>query len=386
MRILHVTPWYEPAWSSGGTAVSVSNICRGLVKLGADVCVLTTTDKGAGEVLSKQSFSDDLGGVKIYYSACGLPGISVRQGALSIDLCKNIVKMVPKFDLVHVHSTRHIYGVVAALTCVRAKVPYVITPHGSLMPWWIESIGSPFLKKMFIKLIDRFVLSSARSLHFLSEFEKISSSKWAFNSDSFVLPNGVKKQKETSVNCQKKQKLKLLHVGRIHPQKNTLELVKAVSQLSPEDVTLDIVGAVDDQSLYDACCDFLTTSNVTHIRFLGAKSLEDVHEAYKNYDLFCMPSVVEGVSMALIEASSFGLPALVSEFVGNHREIISDDSGVLTELNAKSIAAAITSIKNDPQKLEMLKLNALKSIDKRYDIDLVVVSLQNIYKEILKNS
>ena len=382
MKILHITPWYEPAWSSGGTAVSVSNLCRGLVKLGAEVNVLTTTDMGAGKVLAKSSYSDELGGVKINYSACGIAGMSFRQGALSFGLCKNIIKMVGGYDIVHIHSTRHIYGMITAFACARAKVPYIITAHASLMPWWIEGIGRPSIKKLYIKLIDKHVLASATALHFLSDFERDSSQKWSFNKSSFVLPNGIVKTINNNIRKKQGQQLKLLHVGRIHPQKNTLELIRAVCQLSPNDVILDIIGAIDDVEYYGACCDVITVNNASHVRILGAQTFEQVQKAYQNYDVFCMPSVVEGVSMALIEAASFGLPALVSEFVGNYREILADKAGVLCDLDANSIASAIMSIVNDKMNLDELKVNALSSVDKRYDIDVVTTSLLKTYKTI----
>ncbi len=385
MKVLHVTPWYEPAWSSGGTAVSASNMCRALVRLEAEVCVLTTTDMGAGQVLSKQSYVDELGGVEVHYAACGLAGTSFRQGAFSFTLCKNIVSKVAAFDIVHIHSTRHVYGAVTALACRRANIPYIVTAHGSLMPWWIEGIGRPFIKKLYINMIDRYVLAGAKSLHFLSDFERESSTQWSFNKVSFVLPNGIKKQKSAFVNKSNEQRIKLLHVGRIHPQKNTLELIKAACQFSSESIILDIIGAVDDEPFYTACRDYIANNNIRHVRLLGAKSFEEVQKAYTNYDLFCMPSVVEGVSMALIEAASFGLPALVSEFVGNYREILADGSGVLVGVDAESISLGIASLVKDKEKLDALKLNALNSVNKRYDIDRVAALLMQKYKDIVAN-
>lgn len=385
MKILHVTPWYEPAWSSGGTAVSASNMCRALVRLGAEVSVLTTTDMGAGQVLSKQSYVDKLGGVEVHYAACGLAGTSFRQGAFSFTLCKNIALKVGEFDIVHIHSTRHMYGAVAALACSRANVPYIVTAHGSLMPWWIEGIGRPSIKKLYINMIDRHVLAGAKSLHFLSDFERDSSKQWSFNEASFVLPNGLEKQKYALANKHNEQRLKLLHVGRIHPQKNTLELIKAANQFSSEKIILDIIGAIDDEPFYNECLDYIAKNNIRHVRLLGAKSYEDVRKAYTNYDVFCMPSVVEGVSMALIEAASYGLPALVSEFVGNYREILSDCSGVMVGVDAASISLGIAALVNDREKLDTLKLNALDSVNKRYNIDRVAAMLLQKYKDIVKN-
>jgi len=46
MRILHVTPLYEPAWKAGGVVRAISLLCRGLVSLGHKVTVYTTNTDG----------------------------------------------------------------------------------------------------------------------------------------------------------------------------------------------------------------------------------------------------------------------------------------------------------------------------------------------------
>jgi len=41
MKLLHVTPFYEPAWAYGGMARGVAGLCRALARRGHDVTVLT---------------------------------------------------------------------------------------------------------------------------------------------------------------------------------------------------------------------------------------------------------------------------------------------------------------------------------------------------------
>ena len=41
MKLLHVTPFYEPAWAYGGMVRAVAGLCRALAKRGHDVTVLT---------------------------------------------------------------------------------------------------------------------------------------------------------------------------------------------------------------------------------------------------------------------------------------------------------------------------------------------------------
>lgn len=385
MKILHITPWYEPAWASGGTAVAAANLCRSLARAGVDVTVFTTTDAGSGGRLYDEEHFADLGGVKIHYYPCGLGKMKVRQGALSLGLVKAILKCVKNFDLVHIHATRHIYGVVASSVCRRHNIPYIVTPHASLMKYWVEKIGNPIIKKIFILGIDRWVTKYAASMHYLSLLEAESSEKWAFNSRYVIAPNGVNQTPSPGVPTplNREAPIKLIHVGRIHPQKNTLALVKAVLSFSSSELVLDIIGAVGDVDYHRQCLEAIAVSGNNNVSFLGSMNFDQVQDAYKRYDLFCMPSLVEGVSMALIEAASNGLPALITEYVGNCREIVSDGAGILTGLSPEEIVQSLSNLLANKDQLILLKRAARKSVEKRYNLEAVANVIMNKYKELL---
>ena len=117
MKILHITPWYAPAWAAGGTAVSVTNFCEGLANINSDVTVFTTLDSGEKKPLSKNSFFELRNKVKVYYFKCGILGSSFRGAALSIEMALAIFKNFRKFDIIHLHSTRNLYGFIVLIAC-----------------------------------------------------------------------------------------------------------------------------------------------------------------------------------------------------------------------------------------------------------------------------
>ena len=59
MKVLHVTPFYEPAWAYGGMARAAAALCRALVRRGHEVTVITTLLDGAHPRL------ETLGGVRV---------------------------------------------------------------------------------------------------------------------------------------------------------------------------------------------------------------------------------------------------------------------------------------------------------------------------------
>lgn len=71
------------------------------------------------------------------------------------------------------------------------------------------------------------------------------------------------------------------------------------------------------------------------ISFLGRKSHDEVIKIYKNnrYDLFINMSSSEGIPQAIMEANSFGIPAIATN-VGGTSEIVKDNiSGYLVDIN-----------------------------------------------------
>ena len=387
MKILHICPWYAPAWASGGTAVAATNLCEELSRQGVDVSVFTTTDMGGQKKISEGTIHNERHGVNVTYFSCGIFGSTKRQAALSWDLCIGIIKHAGEFDLVHIHSTRHLYGLAASFACRRANVPYIITPHASLMDFWVTSVGTSFFKKPYLKLVEKVVLRNANSLHYLSEFERLSSRKWSYNRSSVIIPNGIHPT-EFEIDATKnhtQRPIKLVHVGRVHPQKNTLAMIQAVGKFSASDVSLDIIGAVGDESFYKECTSFIESNNVKNIRFLGFKPFDEVQKLYMSYDLFCMPSLCEGVSMALIGAASWGLPCSVSNQVGNHVEIAEDNAGLICETGVDSIRANLNILLEDEKLLSLLKKGAVDSSRARYCLAKNVSSLKREYTKVLQS-
>lgn len=97
---------------------------------------------------------------------------------------------------------------------------------------------------------------------------------------------------------------KLMAIGRLAPQKNYPVLLRAMTRV--EDAQLTIVGAgPDEQALNGLAQDLRVTDRV---RFAGQKSRLDALEMLADCDVFLQPSLFEGHSLALIEASTLGVP------------------------------------------------------------------------------
>lgn len=107
------------------------------------------------------------------------------------------------------------------------------------------------------------------------------------------------------------------HVGAFREQKNHKFLLKLFSQLNIPNAELVLVG---EGSLKNEMKNYAEELNIQDkVLFLGSRN--DVSDLLQAFDVFAMPSLWEGLSVATIEAQASGLPTLVSKNVSSNTKI-----------------------------------------------------------------
>ena len=103
-----------------------------------------------------------------------------------------------------------------------------------------------------------------------------------------------------------KEKIKLVAVGNLRKQKNYPYVLKAFKSMPPH-VSLDIYGI---GPLKENIEQEITTQGL-NITLRGLQP--NMHQVLRQYDAYVMCSTHEGLSLALMEAMSSGLPAFLSD-------------------------------------------------------------------------
>ncbi len=399
MKVLHIVPWYEPAWATGGTAVAVSTLCRALVKKGVDVTVYTTNDNGKGGYLNVPvNEKIEIGGVKVYYFPCNF-WWKKKKSFNSTGLIKKLRETNEKFDLVHLSSTRVWFEREVYKFCKQHNVPYIITPHASLMDFWVKEIGNRILKYLYLKIIGYKIINGANAIHFLCEGERERSKKYLEGKESFIVPNGIDiKEFYYNNDADKKglrQKLNLpiedilfLFVGRIHPLKNLDKIIFSLREIWNFNIyknfTFLIIGPVTDSKYYEYLNELTKKGGLTgKIIFSPPEDRDKLKKFYWVSDILLLPSIVEGISMTLVEALSSSLPVLISNRVANYKEIEEDKAGIVVNPTVEEITNAFKKIFGNPELLKQMSINARKSAEKRYDIDKVADLMIKAYEDVL---
>src|SRR5205807_10583551 len=106
VRVLHVTPYFAPAFVYGGPPRSILGLCRALQHAHVHVGVITTTANGAGELSPDVTSSAAFGEVRVDYLQRSFPkrhfGASGLRAWLDVH--------AGAYDLAHVHGCWNVFG------------------------------------------------------------------------------------------------------------------------------------------------------------------------------------------------------------------------------------------------------------------------------------
>ncbi|MBF2064468.1 MAG: glycosyltransferase family 4 protein [Calothrix sp. C42_A2020_038] len=139
----------------------------------------------------------------------------------------------------------------------------------------------------------------------------------------------------------------VLFAGRLHPQKDPVLLVQALSILNQKNndeypVHLLIVGDGELAPLLRQTIDSLgLTKNVTMLGALTQAELADLHRVCH---VFALSSAYEGLPLVTLEALACGTPVVTTQ-TGETPKLLTDDSGVVcNERTPECIASALHQV------------------------------------------
>ncbi|MDD6214907.1 MAG: glycosyltransferase family 4 protein [Firmicutes bacterium] len=167
----------------------------------------------------------------------------------------------------------------------------------------------------------------------------------------------------------------LVSVGELRKLKNHITIIKAMSKLNNPAIHYVIAGSGSLKEKLEHTAETLGVKNNVHL--LGFCT--NVYEILKASDIFCFPSLREGMPVSLMEAMAAGLPAVVSTVRGNTDLIVPNKGGFLySSYDVSGFAEGIQKLVQNPElRYSMGYYN--KDRIKDYDIKIIKEDLSNIY-------
>ncbi|MCI5210914.1 MAG: glycosyltransferase family 1 protein [Candidatus Electrothrix sp. ATG2] len=156
-------------------------------------------------------------------------------------------------------------------------------------------------------------------------------------------------------------------------------LLKAWAEVCAEneDILLSIAGGGDVRPWKQMASDLGCGESV---RFEG--HVKDISRLLAKAALFVLPSRGEGISNALLEAQSCGIPAVVTDIPGNTEVVLHGETGIVVPVDDVSgLSEAILKLMADDDTRERMGAKARQHIIEKYSIRSVVDRVCNVYEE-----
>jgi glycosyltransferase involved in cell wall biosynthesis len=170
----------------------------------------------------------------------------------------------------------------------------------------------------------------------------------------------------------------ILFLGRFSPEKGCHFLVEAFEQIET-DVKLVMAGA---SSYCDAYSRGLREHASDRIRMLDWVSGETLDELLTNAMIFVLPSDLEGLSLALLDAMGAGLCVLTSD-VPENREVVDGAGFTFQRGSSADLADRLEFLISNPAIREAAGRTARKRIEQEYQWQKITDDIERAYAKIL---
>lgn len=357
MRILNVSQSYAPFFEFGGPPVKVRALAEGLRAKGNQVTVLTADwglekrlDMRHGQPAAVQGpfgRSSELNGVKAIY----LPSwFHYRAISWNPALGRYLRARIADFDVVHIFGLYDLLGIRAASECRKRNIPYVVEPMGMFVP----IVRSVRLKQLYHRLFGRKFLAGAAAIIATSEQELqelqdggIAAEKILIRRNGVTVPDKLPDRGafRNSLGIGSDAKL-LLFLGRLSKKKSPELLLSSfadvVKQLGPRENELHLAFVGPDETGMRATLEAkrseLGLSGCVH--FVGPLSGESKWSAYRDADIFVLPSQNENFGNTAAEAIVAGTPVLLTKQCGI-APLIADVAGLAVNCDKESVSKGL---------------------------------------------
>ena len=169
-----------------------------------------------------------------------------------------------------------------------------------------------------------------------------------------------------------------IYMGRLAPEKNVEALLKAWRTVRPEGCVLVVVG---DGPLRSA---LPLASDEGSIMWWGyERSPEQRLALLRTAEVFILPSLVEGLSLSLLEAMAVGT-ACVATDAGADGEVLAGGAGLVmsTEGVAVQLRTILPILRDHPRFVADLGARARQRILERYTLGANVAALERLYGQL----
>lgn len=386
-------------FDKGGSAENTFLTLRDLDKARYDLVLVTGAASPANS--SVHPGSTETAAIAANLSALGNQDVRViavpsmiREPSFSADataffsLIRIIQRERPR--IVHTHTSKAgILGRWAAWLC---RVPVIVhTPHGHVFWGYFKS----WKTKLFI-LLERWTAWITTMLVMLTEREKADHLRFRIAPEErfTVIHSGVDLERFCTDRVRKEEIRSVLEIppettilataGRLTAVKGQETLIRAVAKCLRQGAKVFLVILGEGELRRDLETLSVELGITQAIRFLGWRS--DVASVMDACDIFCLPSLNEGMGKVLVEAMALGKPIVASDVGGIPDLVIPGETGILVPpADSNALAAAILTLCDHPELREKMGEQGKKKAPE-YSVEKMLHKIELLYTDLLGHS
>jgi len=388
MHILHLCPYYKPAYAFGGVVRAVEGMASALVERGHQVTVLTTD---ALDQTARYGGAEDemMDGVRVLRRPNASPWL---RGKLNLSTPRSMKKtaelILPNVDVLHLHEFRTTENLLVAPAARELGKPIVLSPHGTLT----LGTGRSSLKAGWDRLLGAGVAQRVDHIIALTAAELADAqTRWqSFGRRQMptrfsIIPNGIHLNHfavlPDATGFRRRYRLDeaptVLFMGRLQARKGLDVLIQAFQRAHVEHSRLLIVGP--DEGMLKVMRKL--AAGDSRIVITGYLSGADRLCALAASDLLALPAVGEGLSMAVLEAMAAEMPVILSP--GCHmNEVEAVGAGYVAAAAADAFADKLRLLLRDRDLRARMGKAARRLVAETYNWDAIGIQLEALYQSL----
>lgn len=284
------------------------------------------------------------------------------------------------YDIIHCHTP--VGAMLARLAARKARkkgTKVIYTAHG-----FHFFKGAPLLNWLVYYPVERFLARWTDVLITINREDYAHAQKFRAKAVTYIPGVGIDIDKFAApVTDEKRHELRaemgvpddavlIISVGELVKNKNHSIVIRALAQLENKSLHYCIVGEGEYREKLIKLSRELGVSERVHL--LGYR--RDIPELNKASDVFCFPSLREGLSVALMEAMASGLPCVASRIRGNV-DLLSD-SELLFPVEDLNALCDVLHKAADP---EVSRSEVLRNAEtlKKFSLKTAIEAMKDIY-------
>lgn len=292
-----------------------------------------------------------------------------------------------QIDIVHAHGTRANSNVF--FSARRRKIPVIYTVHG----WSFHPDQQPLLRWLRVSG-ERFLVNRSNLTICVSDNNYNDASKLFVIPSAKVVKYGINLRRFNPSEMQLNNVRRELNIAdhtvvvgyivRMTIQKDPLTLVKAIAMIPDElDMKFLFIG---DGDLKRSAIELAAKLGVSHrIIFEGFRT--DVPNILRVIDIYCLPSLWEGLPIGMLEAMAMGNP-IVTTSVDGAKEVIRNGSNgfLVPPKSPEHLAEALITLGKNSTLRAQMGNNALRTVVDEFNVERMTREIESVYNDFAKHS